>query len=179
VTASDYALIPGAEREPLEEFLERIRPRLKRVLKSYDIPRQDAEDVLQEALLETFRKWDTIRDVEPWLIGTLRYKCSGYWRKQRAERLQAMDVSMLEDLSEPQPPAQEQDEVLLDLRSLIRDLGRRHRAALWLRFGVGLSAAEVARRLGYCPSSIRKLTCRSMLRLRRWAAAGPEDESPA
>jgi RNA polymerase sigma factor (sigma-70 family) len=177
VTRTDHAPIPGAEHEALEEFLERMRPRLKRVLKSYDIPKQDVEDLLQETLLDALRKWDTIHNVEAWLLGTLRYKCSNYWKKLRAEPVQAVDPPMLEDLSAPQPPAQEQEEVLIDLRSLTQGLGKRHRAALWLRFGLGLSTGEVARRLGYCPSSIRKLTGRSMARLQRWAASDPEDGS--
>jgi RNA polymerase sigma factor (sigma-70 family) len=162
---------PAPEGEPLEEFLARVRPRLKRILKSYDIPQQDAEDLLQEALLDALRKWDAIRNAEAWLIGTLRFKCAKYWQRQRAERVQAVDPPVLEDLCEPQPPAQEHGEALLDLRSLIRGLGHRHRTALWLRFGLGLSTNEVARRLGYCPASVRKLTCRIIARLRRWAAA--------
>lgn len=173
MTCPDSAPAPGPE--PLEDLLRRVRPRLKRLLNSSGIPLQDAEDVLQEALLDAIRQWETIRNMEAWLIGTLRIKCSKYWRRQLTERVLAVDPPQLEDLSKPQAPAQERDEVLLDLRSLTRRLTERHRAALWLRFGMGLSTAEVARRLGYCPSSIRKLTCRSMARLQRWATTDPED----
>lgn len=177
MTRTDPPSSPDTDRTTLDQLVERLRPRLRRVLKSYDIPREDCEDLLQETLLDALRKWDTIRHMEPWLLGTLRYKCSHYWKKQRTERLLAVDLSVLEELSEPQAPAQEEKEILLDLRSLTRGLGKRHRAVLWLRFGVGLSTGEVARRLGYCPSSIRKLTCRSMARLQRWAASAPEDGS--
>jgi RNA polymerase sigma factor (sigma-70 family) len=171
VTRTDPAPIPGTEDEPLERFLERIRPRVKRVLRSYDIPPEDAEDILQEALLDAVRKWDTIQHMESWLLGTLGYKCSHYWRRQRSDRvrIQAVDTPELEELAPPQPPAQDRDGVLLDLHSLMRGLGKKHQAALWLRFGLGLSTEEVAQRLGYCPSSIRKLTLRSMARLHRWA----------
>lgn len=168
-----FAGNPRREEETLEELLERVRPRLKKVLRSYDIPLQDAEDVLQEAFLEAFRKWDTILVKDAWLVGALRFKCSNYWKRQRSERMQGVDLPVLEELSEPQAPAQEQGEILLDLRSLARGLGPRQRAALWLRFAMGLSVGEVARRLGYCPSSIRKLTGRSLARLRRWAAVRP------
>ena len=84
-------------------------------------------------------------------------------------RVQAVDTAELEELAQPQPPAQERDEVFLDLHSLMQGLGKKHKAALWLRFGLGLSTEEVAERLGYCSSSIRKLTARSMARLHRWA----------
>jgi len=165
--------LTASEDEPLEELLERIRPRLKRVLKSYHIPVEEVEDLLQEALLDALRQWETIRNVEAWLVGTLRFKCAKYWKRQRLERVRAVDPPALEDLCAPQPPAQEHDQALLDLRSLLRGLGPRHRAALWLRFGLGLSTNEVARRLGYCPASVRKLTGRTIARLRRRAASDP------
>jgi RNA polymerase sigma factor (sigma-70 family) len=171
MTCTDPLPLPDLERESLIEILQRMRPRIKRLLKGYDIPYVDAEDLLQETILEALRKWDTIRHMEAWLLGTLRFKCSNYWKRQRNERVQAMDLDDLEDLSEPQPPAQEREEILIDLRHLARSLGKRHRAVLWLRFGLGLSTEEVAERLGYCPSSIRKLTGRSMARLQRWMSS--------
>jgi RNA polymerase sigma factor (sigma-70 family) len=157
--------------ETLEELLEKVRPRLKQVLKRYDIPFQDAEDLLQEAFVELFRKWETIRVKDAWLLGTVRFKCSTYWKRRRAERVQAFDLPELTELSPPQPPEQERTEVLHDLRHLVRGLDDRHLAVLYLRFGLGLSSAEVALRLGYRSSSIRKLADRSLARLRRWAAA--------
>lgn len=167
MTQADHAPIPGTERESLAAFLERVRPRIKRVLRSFGIPPEDAEDVLQEALLEAVRKWDTIQHLEAWLLGTLSFKCSKYWRHHRGDRVQAVDAPVLEELARPQAPAQEREEVIHDLRNLLRGLGKRHRTVLWLRFGLGLSTVEVAERLGYCPSSIRKLTTRSMARLHR------------
>jgi RNA polymerase sigma factor (sigma-70 family) len=160
---------PGLEPESLEECLARIGPRLKKILKGYNIPSQDAEDVLQEALLGALLRWDTIRNIESWLIGTLRFQCARYWRRQRSERVQALAPALLEALCEPQAPVQEQTEFLLDLRRLSRGLGKRHQSVLWLRFGLGLSVNETAQRLGYRPASIRKLTSRGIGRIRRWA----------
>ena len=169
--------LPDPVTETLEERLERLRPQLKRILRSYDIPAEDAEDVLQEAFLGALRKWATIRYKDAWLLGALRCKCSNYWKKRRSRIIQAVDLSVLEDLSRPQAPEQEQREVALDLHTLTRGLGERHRAALWLRLRVGLSSREVARRLGYCPSSIRKLTGRSLARLQRRVAGTDDDPS--
>lgn len=169
----------GPGEEPLEELLERIRPRIKKLLRKYDIPYQDAEDVVQDALLVALSKWESIHYKEGWILGAVRFKCSNYWRRQRGERLLGMDMPMLEDLSEPQSPGQEQDEIHHDLRSLTRGLDPRQRAALWMRFGVGLDVDEIARRLGYCASSIRKLTGRSLARLQKeWAASAPGDPPP-
>lgn len=167
---------PISAGEPLVEILEGMRPRLKRILRTYHIPGQDAEDLIQEALLEALRQWEAIRNVEAWLAGTLRVKCAQYWRRLRAEPVQAVDPSALADLCQSRPPAQELDAALLDLRNLTRGLGERHRTVLWLRFGLGLSTKEVAQRLGYCPASVRKLTCRSIARLHRWAISSPEGD---
>jgi RNA polymerase sigma factor (sigma-70 family) len=169
IPASD-AEAAEAGAETLEDLLERIRPSLKRVLRSYGIPVQDAEDVLQDALLEALRKWDTIRSKDAWLVGAVRFKCSHYWKRQRGARVQAVDLPVLEELAPLQAPEQEHEEVRLDLHRLTRGLAARHRAALWLRFGVGLSSGEIAERLGYCPASVRKLTGRCLARLQREAA---------
>jgi RNA polymerase sigma factor (sigma-70 family) len=174
---------PGAAEpgeEPLEKLLERIRPRIKKLLRKYDIPYQDAEDVVQDAILVALSKWDTIGYKEGWILSAVRFKCSNYWRRHRGDRLLGMDMPMLEELSEPQSPGQEQDEIQHDLRKVTRGLEPRQRAALWLRFGVGMDADEIARRLGYCSSSIRKLTGRSLARLqKRWGGspAGGDDPS--
>jgi len=179
MTGTDPIPTAGVEPESLGEVLQRMRPRIKRLLKSYDIPYAEAEDLVQETILDALRKWDTIRHLEPWLLGTLRFKCSDYWKRQRQERVQAVDAAELEEVSAPQPPAQEREEILLDLRHLARGLDKRHRAVLWLRYGLGLSTGEVAERLGYCPSSIRKLTGRSMARLQRWVEAAPANPANA
>ncbi len=168
VSLPDPVLPP--DDQTLLELLESIRPRLKRLLRSYDIPPEDSEDLVQEAILEALRKWDTIRQKDVWLLGTVRFKCSHYWKRKRGDRVEAFDLADLEELSGPQAPDQEQKEISLDLRSLTRGVDERHRAALWLRFGVGLSSDEVARQLGYSATSIRKLTGRCLARLQRWVA---------
>jgi RNA polymerase sigma factor (sigma-70 family) len=176
VTQNDPLPPPESSLETLEEHLERVRPQIKRLLRSYDIPLQDAEDVLQDALLAAIRKWDTIRHKEAWILGAVRVKCSNYWKKLRNDRILAVEPLVLVELSPAQAPEQEQREVGLDLNSLTRGIDKRHRAALWLRFGVGLDAVEVARRLGYCPSSIRKLTSRSLARLQKQVAPPAPDD---
>lgn len=169
---------PESSLDTLEEHLERVRPQIKKLLRSYDIPLQDAEDVLQDALLVAISKWDTIRHKEAWILGAVRVKCSNYWKKIRNDRILAVEPLVLVELSPAQAPEQEQREVGLDLNSLTRGVDKRHRAALWLRFGVGLDTTEVARRLGYNPSSIRKLTSRSLARLQKQVGAPRAPDDP-
>jgi RNA polymerase sigma factor (sigma-70 family) len=165
-----------AETSDLEQLVEKLRPRLKRILYGYGVPPHDADDLLQEAFLAVLSKWETIDNKEAWMIGTLRHRCARYWRQRRSNVLEAVDAALLEALSQPQPAPQERAALVWDLESVFVTLSVRHRAVLWLRFGLGLSTEEVADRLGYCPASIRKLTLRSLARLR--LAVDPPPPAP-
>ena len=94
---------PESSLDTLEEHLERVRPQIKKLLRNYDIPLQDAEDVLQDALLVAISKWDTIRHKEAWILGAVRVKCSNYWKKIRNDRLLA--VEPLDDVGGGTPRA--------------------------------------------------------------------------
>jgi RNA polymerase sigma factor (sigma-70 family) len=151
----------------IEELIEQLRPRLRQILSAYRIPYPDSEDLLQDTLIAAFCRWDTIQTQDAWLIGTLRNKCAMYWKRQRSNPLQAVDLPILESLSEPLSPVQERSAQLWDLESLAGRLSQRHRTVLWLRFGLGMSTLEVAAHTGYHPTSIRKLICRCVARLQR------------
>lgn len=169
---------PQNVAEPsLEEVLLRVQPRLKRVLGRYKIPPQDAEDLIQETFLIMVSKMDSIRTPEPWLLATLTNRCIIYWRKQRTQLLELMDSTILELLAEGESPRQELAEIRCDLESLISNLPDRCRAVLRLRYGLGCTTAEAAELLGFCPSSIRKISRRCLSALTRQlvgAAAEPE-----
>lgn len=164
-TGSDPA--PARGPEALEDVLRQLRPRIKQIFAAYRIPPFDAEDLLQDVLVVALRKWDSILVKDAWLVGTLRNKCLRYWRRQQEDRLETMDLAVLESLCDPLPPLQEHAARMLDLATLTGGLCRRHREILWLRYGLGLSSAEIAERTGYRGSSIRKLSCRSVSRLQK------------
>ena len=78
-----------------DEFLRRMEPRLKRLLGTYRIPPEDAEDVLQQTLLALLYQWDRVRDPECWLMGTLKRHCLMYWRNSRRRIYSAVDSTVL------------------------------------------------------------------------------------
>jgi RNA polymerase sigma factor (sigma-70 family) len=172
-------MISSSIDNELEPLVQRLRPKLKRVLGGYGIPPHDADDLLQEVFVAAFGKWDSIANKEAWIVGTLRNHCARYWRERRMSVLEAVDSALLEMLSEPQPAPQERAALVWDLETVIETLSARHRAILWLRFGLGLSTEEIAGRLGYCPASIRKLTCRSLDRLRLAVSAASPHPPPS
>jgi RNA polymerase sigma factor (sigma-70 family) len=158
--------VPPDLAEPsLEEILERAEPKLRRVLGRYRIPAQDAEDLLQETFLIMVAKAGSIRNPDAWLVGTLANRCIIYWRKHRAKLWDLVDTTILELLADVQAPPQERADLRYDLDSLLSALPDRCRSLLSLRYGFGCSTAETAEKMGYCKSSIRKVTRRCLAAL--------------
>lgn len=163
MSALDHPLVDTS----LEDFLKRVRPRLKAQFQRYGIPPQDTEDILQQALLALIYQRQAIRDPEAWLIGTVRNKCLLYWRSHRRKLYEAVDAAVLECMAEPLQPAQEALDVRRDLAAAIEELPERCRSLLSLRYQQGYEPAEVAERLGYSQSSISKVTQRCLAALTR------------
>jgi len=162
-----------------DDFLKKVEPKLKRILVLYRIPAEDSEDVLQQTLLNLLYQWERIRDPEWWLLGTLKRHCLMYWRTHRRRIYSAVDTTILEWLSEPVAPSQEQTDFLSDLESMIGRLPTRCRSLLQLRFRYGYETPEVAKRLGYRASSIGKITNRCLDALsREMLLEGLAEEAP-
>lgn len=151
----------------LEDFLKRVRPRLKAQFQRYSIPLQDTEDILQQALLALIYQRQAIRDPEAWLVGTVRNKCLLYWRTHRRKLYDSVDATVLECLADPLQPAQETSDVRRDLAAALQELPERCRSLLALRYGQGYEPAEVAEQMGYSQSSISKVTRRCLAALTR------------
>ncbi len=164
MAVSDQPALPP-DREPLDLVLRRLRPRLKQVLSRFRVPAHDAEDLVQEALVATIQKWQEIQDPDAWIVVTLRNRCVVYWRKRRNSLYNSVDTVILELLTEPVAAPQERAELLWDLNDLMEDLPPRCRKLLRLRYGLGYDPAEVAEKMGYHPSSVRKVARRCMAAL--------------
>lgn len=166
----------------LGAFLVEIQPRLRGVLAQFRIPMEDAEDVVQQAMLALVYQWDTVRDPEAWLVGTVRNKCLVYWRDRRRRLYETVDSVLLNWLAVNDRPAQTRFELVQDLSTLIARLPKRCQEILRLRYSLGYKPAEIAEELGYQPSSVSKITSRCMAGLlkqmvRSGYCAPPEKES--
>jgi len=170
---------PTENAPSFEEFLKAVEPRLKRLLALHHIPSDDAEDVLQQALLALLYQWERVRDPESWLFGTVRRHCLMYWRTHKRRIYSAVDSTLLELLSAPMAPSQERTDLICDLESLIGRLPLRCQSVLRLRFRLGYEPIEVAQKLGYRESSIGKITTRCLAALsRELLASGLVDSLP-
>jgi RNA polymerase sigma factor (sigma-70 family) len=153
------------EEVSFEELLRGLEPRFRAVLVRFQIPEQDAEDLVQQALLAYVRKCHTVLKPEAWLLGTLRNRCLRYWRARRRRLYTAVDSAILEDVALAGAPSQEHADLRRDLRGAMGRLRPRCRSILSLRYGLGCEPRETARRLGYKESSIYKLMERCLAAL--------------
>jgi RNA polymerase sigma factor (sigma-70 family) len=153
--------------ESLNRLVPKVQPKLERILCYYQIPPQDAEDLIQDSVLTLLYKWEKIHSAEAWLLATLKRRCLMYWRSRRSRLTDAVDATILEFLAEPESPSQEQAEVTHDLERALEFLPARCQNLLRLRYGLGYKPAEVADRLGYRASSIRKVASRCLAALNR------------
>jgi RNA polymerase sigma factor (sigma-70 family) len=153
------------EEDSFEELLKGLEPRFRGVFVHFRIPEQDAEDLLQQALLTYVRKRHTVRDPESWLVGTLRNRCLKYWRSRRRRLYTAVDSAILESVAGEDAAGQERAAIRRDLEGAMGRLRPRCRSILGLRYGLGCEPGETARRLGYKESSIYKLMERCLAAL--------------
>lgn len=160
------------DAEGLVAVLERARPQLRKLLAHYGIPRADWEDLLQDACVAMLTKGDEILDCHRWLVGTIRYLCFGYRRRPSQRRVSRVDPEMLEDLAPPHPPVQERQDLFLDIAAQASVLPARQRRLLALRYGLGLTNAEVARSIGCSASHARKLTLSTLDHVKRGVGRG-------
>lgn len=71
------------EQDLLEGLLVRAQPKLGRVLARYNIPPEDAEDLLRDVFLTLIFKREQVADPQAWAVRTLRHQCLAYWRRRR------------------------------------------------------------------------------------------------
>jgi len=153
------------QSDALRRLLEGIEPQMARLFLRFQIPSQDAGDLVQDALLAFISRTEPIYNPEAWLVGTLRNRCYLYWRFRRRQLWEAMDETLLAEVAGGTPAPQAACEVREDLRTAIRRLPKRCRSILQLRYGLDCDNSEVAERLGYQPSSIRQITNRCIAAL--------------
>jgi|RhiMethySRZTD1v2_1073278.scaffolds.fasta_scaffold464973_2 RNA polymerase sigma factor (sigma-70 family) len=158
-------LKPEQHPDDLRRLLEALEPQMARMFVRFQIPRQDAEDLVQDSVVAFIIKAKTIQNPEAWLVGTLRNRCFLYWRVRRRQLWEAMDETLLAEVAGSVPAQQPATDVRQDLRSAIGRLPKRCQSILSLRYGLDCDNAEVAERLGYQPSSIRQITNRCIAAL--------------
>ncbi len=116
---------------------------------------ETAHDLVHDAFVELYRRWEDVRDPGPYLGRAVLNRCRDHARRlsTRARRL-----PMLIDRGDPE------DEVLWDA---LNELPFNHRAALVLRYYHQLSNREIAAVIGCRTGSVGPWIQRGLKRLRK------------
>lgn len=132
---------------------------------------QDAEDLVQVALVKVVPHWRRISDnPEPYVRRVMVNENVSRWRRRRW-REQSTDEL-------PEVLAQDPDQAeLLAVRSALAALAPRQRAVLVLRYYEGLSEAEIASTLGIAPGTVKSQARDGLARLRAVLPEGDDAEA--
>ncbi len=55
--------------------MERLRPQVEQLLTEHQVPKADADKLLQDMVLALLYKWDEIHNPDHWLLRTLEQRC--------------------------------------------------------------------------------------------------------
>lgn len=128
----------------------------------FRVPEDDARGVIHDVFLAFIRNRDRIRgDERAWLVGAMFIQCRHYWRARGRDEV----LCGLEEEIEPAAAA-EDIATRVEVSNVLRQLSRRCRELLHLRFVEEYSSEEIARRLETTVDYARKLVhqCRGSAR---------------
>ena len=132
------------------------------------------EDLLQDALVEVYRRWSSIREPasrEAYVRRVLVRMASRRWR--RRSRGEARSVTLV-DAPEP---SQVDAALAVDVRRALRALPVEQRAVIVLRYFEDMTEAQIAAVLQCPPGTVKS---RAVLGLKKMAALiGDQTETPA
>jgi RNA polymerase sigma-70 factor, ECF subfamily len=168
VQAEDNVVEFGRKREApagppsFEELFLDVHDRLYRAL--YFIPGSsaDAEELMQDAFLKLWERWDRIDTIEDPVAYLFRVALNGV--RMRARRAQIAARRIL-------PAAASRDpfddvNVREDVRRMLRDISPRQRTAIVLMEILGYSSEQAARIMGIRPTTVRVLASQGRAALR-------------
>lgn len=163
-----------ADPEAPAALISSLSPGLLRFFRSQVASREQADDLLQETWMRIHRVRHTYRRGEPvlpWIYAIARrVRIDGY---RRTRRIVAHEVAM-ETL--PEPPAEEQRDMLPSFDTLVGALPDAQREVLTMLKVGGLSLQEVACATSSSVGAVKQKAHRAYERLRQLLQAGAEGD---
>lgn len=161
----------AGDRPAMEALVGELSPQLLRFLSSPQIPRADAEDLLQECWMRIHRSRHTYRASEPllpWIYAIARHtRLDGYRRRQRRGVREVLVSEVPERAQQPSGRSQGPD-----LMRLLEQLPESQREVITLLKVSGMSLEDVARATGSSVGSVKQKAHRAYTRLRELLARG-------
>jgi RNA polymerase sigma-70 factor, ECF subfamily len=122
----------------------------------------DAEELMQDAFLKLWERWDRIHAIDDPVGYLFRVAMNGFRMRARRARVAARRVVHLEAARDPFDDIELRD----DVRRMLGGLPPRQRAALVLTEILGYSSEQAARILGIRPTTVRVLASQGRAALR-------------
>ena len=123
-----------------------------------------AEDVTAEAFTRLYRHWDAVEDPLRYLRRAVRSLVVDELRRSDVARRHLHRV--VDGETAPGRPVEEAVADVEQLADALRRLAPRQREAVVLRYGLDLSEADVARRMGISAGTVKSSTSRGLASLR-------------
>ncbi len=150
-----------------DTFFEEEHERLFKALYFVTGNRHDAEELMQDAFLRLWERWDEIHRIEDPTAYLFRIALNGFrMRRRRA----AMSVRKVVPIPERRDPFLDA-EMRADVRQLLLEVTPRQRAALLLVDLLGYPSEQAARILRVRPSTVRALATKGRKALRAMEGA--------
>ncbi|HEV7527043.1 MAG TPA: SigE family RNA polymerase sigma factor [Acidimicrobiia bacterium] len=151
---------PGEAAAPTTDFAAFYRATWPGAARLAALLTQDArvgEDLAQEAFARVYPKWSRIENPNAYLRTAVVNACRSWQSRRHTERVKL-----------PLVATSASTELTFDLLAdAVAELPYRQRAALVLRYYMGLSEAEIADALGCRPGTVKSLTSRALAALRK------------
>jgi RNA polymerase sigma-70 factor (sigma-E family) len=119
-----------------------------------------AEDIVQDAFVALYRRWPDVDEPAAWLRRVVANRSTSWLRRRMVARRHAGRHPAGPEVAPP--PAAEDGAV----RAALARLSARQRAAVFLRFYLDLSEAEIAVTLACRPGTVKSLLHRALRVLR-------------
>lgn len=147
-----------------EDLFEREHAQLYRAMYLITGSPQESEELMQDAFLRVWERWDRVRDMENPAAYLCRVAVNGARSRGRRMALAAKRTLALTPTGDPFEAADLRDELLRALKTLTA----RQRIALVLTDFLDLSSEEAAEMLGVTAGTVRALAShgRSALRIK-------------
>jgi RNA polymerase sigma-70 factor (ECF subfamily) len=150
------------ERQSFERLFLDQHDRLYRALYFITGSPDDAEELMQDAFLKLWERWDSIGVIEDPVAWLFRVSLNGFRMRARRARVAAR---RLVPIASPRDPFEDVN-IREDVRRMLRSLPQRQRAALVLTEIFDYSSEQAAHILGIRPTTVRVLASQGRAALR-------------
>jgi RNA polymerase sigma-70 factor (ECF subfamily) len=159
-------LVPGREAPvappSFEELFLDVHDRLYRALYFITGSSTDAEELMQDAFLKLWERWDRIDRIEDPVAYLFRSALNGFRMRVRRARVAARRVIPVAGARDPFDDVNVRE----DVRRMLRRLPPRQRAAIVLTEIFGYSSEQAARIMRIRPTTVRALASQGRAALR-------------